>query len=331
MRPFILALVSCVIVFPTLELSARLWVSHHGDALDLTKRILQMDAELGWKQRARVDTYFLGKKLTTDGRGWRTQPTLAHADGAKTVLILGPSSSFGWGVADVDTYPAQLANLLGSDYAVLNAGEIGYSSDQGLRLMRSSGVRSRAPDIVVFAYGVNDLDRHRFYFQSLDTDAVEFSKEHSPVNTFLANTLSRSDFLNIASRATAAAIGSVASSFTPGNTPQRVRVPPPEFMDNYRALTEEGKRIGARIILLSTVVHIPEPEEGSETERIVRGLEEYNALLKTIAAETETTYVDLGAHIGSDASRGQYFADPIHFSPEGNHLIAEALAAIIRK
>lgn len=56
---------------------------------------------------------------------------------------------------------------------VINASIIGFSSDQGKRLALSLIPLIRS-SLVVFAYGINDIDRHRFYFQSNMSDDFEF-------------------------------------------------------------------------------------------------------------------------------------------------------------
>ena len=76
------------------------------------------------------------------------------------ILCLGDSTTFGWSVADDETYPAQLERLLkeqhpGRNFQVLNLGGTGYTSLQGRELFLSSAA-AYEPDLVVFAFGPND-------------------------------------------------------------------------------------------------------------------------------------------------------------------------------
>ena len=334
-RTLIYILLCYVALFSLAEVGTRAWVAYYGDAIDITKRVLEMDPTLGWKQRPDLHVTFLGHPLTTDARGWRVQPAASFASTTKTVLVLGPSSAFGWGVGDGDTYSAQLQVLLGKDYKVINAGEIGYSTDQGLRLMESAEVQALHPDIVILAYGVNDIDETRFYFQSSATDAIELSKPHSAFLISVSNTLSESDLLNVSSRAVARSLASIESIFhsTAGTGTVQVRVPPDDFVSNYTRMISLAKENGAQAIVLSTVVHEPAlplvPAEGeiSEPARVAQAVANYDALLKVLVAKEDVPYEDLDTWLPQE--RDADFVDPIHFSVTGNGIVAEGLRRII--
>lgn len=76
------------------------------------------------------------------------------------ILTLGDSCTWGWGVADGESYPARLQELLdyrwgAGRYRVINAGVPGTTSYQGLRFLRARGLALR-PAMVIAAYGFND-------------------------------------------------------------------------------------------------------------------------------------------------------------------------------
>jgi lysophospholipase L1-like esterase len=76
------------------------------------------------------------------------------------VLALGDSCTFGLGVEDDATWPAQLERALrtqGIDAEVVNAGVPGYSAFQGMRFLETRGL-SLEPDVVVVTFGFNDAD-----------------------------------------------------------------------------------------------------------------------------------------------------------------------------
>jgi lysophospholipase L1-like esterase len=80
--------------------------------------------------------------------------------GTFRILCLGDSTTFGWSVADDETYPAQLEKLLqkqvpGRNFQALNLGVTGYTSLQGRELFRSAAAGFQ-PDLVIFAFGPND-------------------------------------------------------------------------------------------------------------------------------------------------------------------------------
>lgn len=63
--------------------------------------------------------YNCTQKVTTNGDGFRFTSKL---NSQKKIMVLGDSVTFGWGVNDGESYPAQLQRLLGQDYQVLNYG-----------------------------------------------------------------------------------------------------------------------------------------------------------------------------------------------------------------
>jgi len=260
MRPLIAAVVSCALVFGGGEWAARAWISRYGDALDITRGILQVDGVLGWKQRAHLHTTFLGLPLSTNELGWRIA---LPADQATTsVLILGPSSTFGWGVAEEDTYSAQLQTLVGASTTVLNAGEIGFSTYQGMKLYQEPAVASLRPAAVVIAYGVNDLDRSRFYFQSDDTDEQAFSAGHSSIQIAALNAFYDSALLDVFSKAASEFRAAYAAPPVPYKPPRDpvppVRVPLDDSMANIRTIIETARARGANPILLTTWTNDPD-------------------------------------------------------------------------
>lgn len=81
-------------------------------------------------------------------------------DGSVRILTIGDSCTWGWRVANDESYPARIQQLLDyrwgqGRYQVLNAGVPGTTSYQGVRLLSARGAQLR-PDLVLVAYGFND-------------------------------------------------------------------------------------------------------------------------------------------------------------------------------
>ena len=72
------------------------------------------------------------------------------------VALLGGSTTFGTRLADGDTWPALLQEILGDQYAVINYGVPGYSTAEAI-IQMSLVVPSQEPHIVVFYEGINDI------------------------------------------------------------------------------------------------------------------------------------------------------------------------------
>jgi len=106
----------------------------------------------------------LARKLTytikTNKRGLRGADfKTKKAAGEFRIICLGDSRTFGWGIAEEDTFGQQLASLIQQKtqqrVQVINAGVPGYTSFQGL-LFAQQEIVTWEPDIVVCWYGCND-------------------------------------------------------------------------------------------------------------------------------------------------------------------------------
>ena len=331
MNKSLLALIfSTVLFFGGGELAARLFLSHSNDALDLTRGVLIADEQLLWKNAPRLDTQFLGFPLLTDTRGWRIGRDRGSDAGTYRVLILGPSSTFGWGVAHEDTYSHALQALIPQS-AVINAGEIGYSSAQGVRLATDGVLREIQPQVTVLAYGINDLDRYRFFFQSTRDDRDEFAQMHASSSVFVMNALRRSAFVYLLAKISSVMILGHVS----GEAVQRVSVD--TFIENERALIHKATSVGSHVVIMTTTTYYAPTVTGrtsdgrdraTEVARITEGVERMNARLRILSDEESVPLLDIDQVFG-ERDRKALFVDPIHFSKEGNALVAEALSRII--
>jgi len=98
-------------------------------------------------------------EVRTNAWGFRAPDFQARkAPGVFRILCLGDSSTFGMNVEAEEAYPQILNRLLNElhpgRFQVLNLGVLGYSSRQGLELIRQEAL-SFQPDLVIFAYGTN--------------------------------------------------------------------------------------------------------------------------------------------------------------------------------
>ena len=79
---------------------------------------------------------------------------------ALRILCIGDSWTFGANVAQEQAYPRRLRALLeerfpGASFEVLNLGVLGYSSAQGLELLKGRGL-VMAPDVILIGFAMND-------------------------------------------------------------------------------------------------------------------------------------------------------------------------------
>ena len=100
-------------------------------------------------------------KISLNSEGFR-DVEFAKAKSASSfrIICLGDSWTFGANVDQINAYPRQLMAMLNRDFLqgnfeVFNLGVMGYSSYQGLELMRRSAINLN-PDVVVIGFGMND-------------------------------------------------------------------------------------------------------------------------------------------------------------------------------
>ena len=95
-----------------LEALARGWVDRFGDPLDRSMVLLRLDRQLGWRQKADFSGTFMSVPVRTNELGLRSPPMEVARQAADRIVILGPSSTFGWGVTEEATYARRLEWLL---------------------------------------------------------------------------------------------------------------------------------------------------------------------------------------------------------------------------
>ena len=153
-----------------------------GEEPPVQQRLYEADRDLIFKLRPNAalvyprTALFPGKPATwsvhTNARGFRS-PDFEEAKrpGMFRIICLGDSSTFGMNVDDADAYPQVLQRLLDERapgrFEVLNLGVPGYSSRQGLELLRQQALGYQ-PDLVIFAFGTND----RFWRRSISDDQL---------------------------------------------------------------------------------------------------------------------------------------------------------------
>lgn len=169
----------------------------HGGSKDLARlerilALLQVHPDFLWRQRPNLDTAFEGAAVVTDSRGFRvTSSSCESPEDSFQIVALGASPTFGYGVEADQAYPGVAQSRLRRDYPnveIENAGQVGYSSLQGLRLFKRY-VEIWSPDLITVSYVVNDIDRLRFFFSNgRDDDRTE---PPSPCKAKISNLLRR--------------------------------------------------------------------------------------------------------------------------------------------
>ena len=123
-------------------------------------------------------------RVSSNADGLRSSTALRENE-ADTfrIMTLGCSTTFGWGVEDEQSYPAQLQSLIDasseSTAEVINAGQPGYTSFQGRWLWEES-LKAYEPDVVLIGYVVQDARKAAYSdkSQAILQNDNRFMKDH---------------------------------------------------------------------------------------------------------------------------------------------------------
>jgi lysophospholipase L1-like esterase len=137
-------------------------------------------------------------EIALNSRGFRgPEFEVAKPHSRFRVVCLGDSWTFGTNVAQDDAYPSKLESLLrqafpAADVEVLNLGVPGYTSFQGLELVRQLGL-SLDPDVVLIGFGMNDSSMAGFR----DRDLAGMRHEPGAWTTRLTGLAERSEVFRL--------------------------------------------------------------------------------------------------------------------------------------
>ena len=256
------------------------------------------------------------------------------------ILVLGDSSTFGYGVRGEETYAARLQRSLKENGAaavqVLNGGLIGATIVQGLERYRAirSGWR---PDVVVLAFGaVNE------HWGSSGLDDIDKLARVRELALNPSRSLSRRLRRDLRVLHLAAWVGDLARGGRAALLADRARrsawehrvgeylkpgylrrVSPEQFRSTLERFRVETAADGARMIL----VYMPRTRR-TELER--PAVLDYDPVLLSFAAENGLTLVDAHADFrASGLAEDALFVDAYHPSPIGHARLAALLLGVL--
>jgi hypothetical protein len=125
-----------------------------------------------WSGRQGSFEFDVGVRINR--RGLRGREVSAQPEaGTFRILVVGDSVAFGWGVEEEETFERVLERRLneGARVEVINAGVPGYSADQYLLYLKTSGF-ALEPDLIVLTENGNDIEELGWKEFELDRDGL---------------------------------------------------------------------------------------------------------------------------------------------------------------
>jgi len=279
----------------------------------------------------------------TNSRGFRTPEFEARpAPGTLRVVVLGDSSTFGWGVEEFEAYPERLRAALAERLhvaperiEVINLGVPGYSSFQGLALLRRVAL-PLVPDLVVWSYLSNDGAA------TGEDDGASYVRREGPVGALL-EALHASRAFEALESWIAVARARVRPAQPPDpHDPAQRNVPTYQVArGNVRAAVAAARSAGVPIALVGQCIRGAPAQVMADVARETRAPHlDATALLDAsvpVIAEQAEFAADrkrLAARYGASelADHPHWFAflpDSCHPNPVGHRLVAAALAELL--
>ena len=231
----------------------------------------------------------------------------SKTDGTLRVMTMGCSTTFGWGVDDQQSYPAQLQSLIDQSNAgsieVINAGQPGYTSFQGRWLWEES-LKLYEPDVVLIGYVVQDARKAAY------SDKSQAILQND--NRYMKDHILYKSRVYLALRSVLGSVQIEAKERPQNGQGGIFRVPPEDYVENLRSLVSDVQAMGATPILFG----FPLEREGyTETHR---------KILKAAAAELKVPHLDLQSQMEEASRKAElYFSnDRGHANAAGNKQIA---------
>ncbi|MCB9742347.1 MAG: hypothetical protein H6740_07105 [Alphaproteobacteria bacterium] len=249
--------------------------------------------------------------VSTNADGLRTAHGQEKPDGVFRVMAMGCSTTFGWGVADAETYPDRLEGLLRArghaQVEVINAGQPGYTTFQG-RWLWDEVLADYKPDLVLVGYIVQDARKAAY------SDLSQAVLTQDP--GFLRRNLLYRSKLFLGLRVLTGGLLVRTKERAEGGEAGVYRVSPESYVENLRALAASISEVGAEPVFFGFPLEV---EGYTEFHRIV---------LRTTAEDIGIPHFDPSAQVTAAArSERLYFEkDRGHPNAAGHALIAELVA-----
>lgn len=301
-------------------------------------RIFKPDPDLFWRLVPGFN--FPGAEIegvNSSGFRGREFPEKKREDSIRLVCM-GCSVTFGERIS----YPQRLQELLNSSvsgkrFEVINAGIPGYSSFQGLRLLKTR-ILDLKPDLITVLYGWNDHWLARGFSDKEQSSVVENVAEIQ----FFLDRFRVYQFLNSIHRSIREELSLYRRSVAK-ESDLKYRVSLEDYRKNLKEITELARKNGIKIFLLTAPsgevkgqvpAYLLEIRFVNHPEELIPLHQSYNQMVRELAREERVPLVDLARAFEERRGEG-LFDDPakeiIHPNEKGYQLIAREIFEAIQR
>ncbi|MFQ6007768.1 MAG: SGNH/GDSL hydrolase family protein [Candidatus Zixiibacteriota bacterium] len=287
--------------------------------------VFKKDRDLFWRFRPKqviTSKFFEGKTYRINSLGLRGEE-VSKIKTKPRILALGNSCTFGWRVAEHETYVERLETLLGGKYEVINAAIPGYTSLQGKRFFERELIHLN-PDIVLILFAWND---HWAAANQISDKDQEFPPQ---LIITCQNILSRFHFYRLLKKLLLSLIEKDPDSLFDRQAPV-YRVGIGDFRKNLMEICYLARSHGAiPILLTSPIPSLSTYYPPGSRSPMHRYHEKYNQVIRNLSTSEGIDLVDLAKEF--DRHNDLYDDapnDPIHFNAKGHKVAAELLTQYI--
>ena len=240
---------------------------------------------------------------------------------AYRIIILGDSITFGLMVSEEKTYYKLLEKMLNEmfpqiKFEVLSAGVPGYTSFQGLHLLKKE-ILSYSPDMVIVYFGANNEFARSYY-----TDREYADKTRKTSLKRWSKTLRTYWLLKLISQKLKKNMAAQEIAVDVKLTQTKVRVPPIDFLDDIIKMKDLTDKSGVDMIFIAP----PHSDEKLKEEPIA---EEYASIVKFLGNYIAVADVDSQFKLkGADSL---FTGDSIHPNEKGHEVIAKTILNVAKK
>jgi hypothetical protein len=163
-KNIVLLLGSCLIVVIIAEFALRLskiaWEPQYDNRVKITQK--SKNSIIGYELIPNFEGKAIGGYVSINSFGLRgPEVSMKKQNGVTRIAVLGDSWAFGWGVDQNEVFTSLLEKKLNQfskkgKFEVINFSLFGYNLQQEEEILREK-VISFEPDIVIFAFNINDL------------------------------------------------------------------------------------------------------------------------------------------------------------------------------